>query len=269
MTVMFFGREIENPLLKILVAAGAAVFAAALAALVLLLVLPVLAAVLTGALLVVAVILVLLVVFLPFVAFLGVVFSRREKGSGNRKSETRVLEPFDSVRISGVASVAVSCGSEQEVIVSTDDNLLDNLETAVSGSELRISISRPAFWKEAPKIAISLPLLKALNASGACRAEISEVSSDELFIRGSGAAKISASGEAKTLKLRISGAGKIDCSDLKAVNAEVSIAGAGGVKVHALEELRAKVSGAGRVVYFGDPGKVERRVSGAGRIDPG
>ncbi len=30
MTVMFFGREIENPILKILVAAGAAVFAAAL-----------------------------------------------------------------------------------------------------------------------------------------------------------------------------------------------------------------------------------------------
>ncbi|HOP26576.1 MAG TPA: head GIN domain-containing protein [Candidatus Sabulitectum sp.] len=269
MTVMFFGREIENPILKILVAAGAAVFAAALAALVLLLVLPLLAAVLTGALLVVAVILVLLVVFLPFVAFLGVVFSRREKGSGNRKSETRVLEPFDSVRISGVASVEVTCGGEQQVTVSTDDNLLDNLETSVTGGELRISISKPAIWKQAPGIAISLPLLKSLNASGACRAEISGVSSEELSLRGSGAAKISASGEAKSLKLRISGAGKIDCSDLKSVSAVVSIAGAGKVRVHASEELQAKVSGAGRVVYFGDPAKVERRVSGAGRIDPG
>jgi hypothetical protein len=49
-------------------------------------------------------------------------------------------------------------------------------------------------------------------------------------------------------------------------DASVRISGSAHVKLDARKTLTASISGAGDVEYYGDP-KVERRVSGIGRIE--
>lgn len=267
MEIRFFNREVENPVLKVLIAVGAAVFAVALIAAVFAIILPVIGAVLTGVLLIVAVVLVLLLLFLPFFAFVGVVFSRGEKGSGVKKSEVRMLEPFSALKVSGRAQINVVCGSEQSVTVTADDNLLDNVETKISGNELSVSFSRPVASGTSLRVDITVKELSKLRAYGASGIVLESMKTDELSIRASGAAEIEASGVVETLMLRISGAGKYRGAELHSSSASVTISGAGNASVHASEKLTAKISGAGRVRCSGNPDTVEKHISGAGRVD--
>jgi len=264
--IRFFSREVENPVLRFLLALGAAVFAAALAGVVLVILLPLLGTILTGVLLVVAVVLALLVVFLPFIAFLGVVFSRGKKGSGVIQSETRELEPFTSLRISGAAEIRAVCGDQQSVMVSTDDNLLELVETSVKGGELAVGFSKPVTATSSLKVYITLKELKKLKTQGASKVFLEEIKTDELSIRAGGASRIEASGTVNTLSLKISGAGKYNGAELYAEQANVTIKGAGNARIHAGEKLSVNISGAGRVVCSGNPGTVEKHISGAGTV---
>lgn len=267
MEVRFFNHEVENPVLRLLIALGAAIFAAALAAAVLIILLPVLGAVLTGVLLVVVVILILLIVFLPFIAFIGVVFSRGEKGSGVRVSENRELEPFTALKVSGRAQLSVVCGDEQSVKVTTDDNLLDNVETKVSAGELTVGFSKSVASDTSLKVDIVVQELKKLRAYGASSISLANMKTDELGIKASGAAEIESSGTVEALDLRISGAGKYRGADLHAATAGVSISGSGNASVYADKKLAVKISGAGIVRCTGKPETVEKHISGAGRVD--
>ncbi len=267
MQIRFFNREVENPVLKVLIAVGAAVFAVALIAAVFAIILPVIGAVLTGVLLIVAVVLILLLLFLPFFAFVGLVFSRGEKGSGVMKSETRELEPFNALKVSGRSQINVTCGDEQRVTVTTDDNLLDNVETKISGEELSVGFSRPVASCTSLRVDITVQELSKLRVYGASRINLERMKTGELFIRISGAAEIDASGMAESLTLRISGAGKYQGAELHSSSAAVTISGAGNAAVHASEKLKAKISGAGRVQCSGNPETVEKHISGAGRVD--
>ena len=80
-----------------------------------------------------------------------------------------------------------------------------------------------------------------------------------------GAAKVTASGQSKSVEIRSTGAGKIDLHNLRAENADVTVTGAASVDLDVSDQLDATVSGAGRVTYSGNP-KVSRHVSGAGEV---
>lgn len=267
MNIRFFNREVENPVLKVLIGIGAAVFAVALVAAILAILIPVLGAILTGVLLIVAVVLLLLLVFLPFIAFLGVIFSGGRKGSGTIRSETRTVEPFDSVKISGRAEVYVKCGEEQSVTVSTDDNLLDCVETEVSDGEFSVSFSKPVSHSSSFRVDLVLKELRRLRVFGASKVFLENMQTEQLSLRVSGAAEVKGSGNVHTFKLRISGAGKASAGDLVSQVAEVRISGAGSARIHAEEKLSVKISGAGRVTCSGNPETVEKHISGAGRVE--
>lgn len=246
MHVQFFGHQIQNPVLKVVVITGAAAFAVALVAVIAVILIPVLGAVLTGVILILAVVLLLLVVFVPLVSFLGVILSPGKRGSGIERTEERPLESFNSVKISGSASAVVVMGDEPSVTVSTDENLLEFVETRVRNGVLHTGFS------------------KRVSAVSPLRLSISAVELRELAV--SGAAKVKASGESEELRVRVSGAGRVDASELIARRVTVGVSGAGRVDVHAEDELSVKISGAGRVSCSGSPEKVHRRISGAGKV---
>lgn len=268
MEVRFFNREIENPVLRFLVLMGAVVFAAALVAAVLMVVIPVVGAVLTGVLLVVTVVLAVALILLPFLAFIGLLFSRGEKGSGVMKTEERVIDCFDTVKISGAFKAVITCGEGSHTVrITTDDNLLDNVRTEVSGGELRISLAKPVSSSSGLKLEISCDSLRKARVYGASVLSILNVSND-ISLRASGAAKVNASGTAVRASIRISGAGKADCGELVADEVCVNLSGAGNALVHATGSLKARISGAGRVKYLGNPETVEKKISGAGSVNP-
>ncbi len=102
-------------------------------------------------------------------------------------------------------------------------------------------------------------------ASGAASLAIAGLDAKELSVAGSGAMKAEISGRVGDQKVSISGAGDYRAANLVSDNARVSVSGAGKVFVNAARTLDVRISGAGSVDYLGNP-QVREEISGAGRV---
>lgn len=266
MEISFFNREIENPVLRVIIVAGAAVFAVALVALILAVIIPVLGAVLTGVFLIVAVVLLLVLIFVPLLSFLGLIVGKKRRGSGVEGSRTLDLDPFDSLKISGALKAFIHQGEQQSVVLTTDDNLLDSVEASVNGMELAIRYSIPVSSKIGLKLDITVPDLKKIRVYGAAHVKMKDINQDSLEVRISGAAGLQASGVVRSFSSRISGAGKIRAEELISEEVILKISGAGKAAVHASETITVKIAGAGHVSCAGNPSNVNKSISGAGKL---
>ena len=101
--------------------------------------------------------------------------------------------------------------------------------------------------------------------SGAASLSIAGLDAKELSVAGSGAMKAELAGRVSDQAVSISGAGDYRASNLVSDNARVSVSGAGKVFVNAAKTLDVRISGAGSVDYLGNP-QVREDISGAGRV---
>jgi hypothetical protein len=113
---------------------------------------------------------------------------------------------------------------------------------------------------------IAVPSLERIASNGAGNFHVSNLKNDAFEVHSTGATSFSAAGQAKTVKIETSGAGKVDTGDLHAEKAIVSISGAASVDVFASDQLDVNVSGVGRVSYSGNPKTVNKNVSGIGSV---
>ena len=89
---------------------------------------------------------------------------------------------------------------------------------------------------------------------------------DKLVLRLAGAGNATLAGKAKTVEVRLTGAGNIDAKDLKAATASVDVSGVGNVDVFASDDLTIAASGVGHVGYYGHPKHFSKSVSGVGGV---
>jgi hypothetical protein len=134
----------------------------------------------------------------------------------------------------------------------------------VQGGRISLAPGAPA-WSDL-QIRLSAPDVKRFQLNGANRLTISGYRQDELVLEASGRAEIEAAGEVKSVRLRLSGAGEADLSDLKTAGAEVDISGAGQTSVGPTEWARIDISGMGDVDLLTRPKQLQTNISGAGRI---
>ena len=195
----------------------------------------------------------------------------RKEGSGVEASETRELGSFTKISLSGEATVEVTIGDPQSVIVRTDDNLLADVETEVNADTLEVS--EPSLTDLDPTagmvVEVTVPELGEVEVSGSGDLSVTGVEGELFRAEVSGAGTVEASGEVEQVEAEVSGAGDVQLSQLIAQDATADVSGAGNIHVHATESLQADVSGAGDIIYSGDPADVETDVSGAGDIRAG
>jgi hypothetical protein len=187
-------------------------------------------------------------------------------GSGNMKTEKREVPAFTSVATSGAFTVDVVCQKERSLSLEGDDNILPLVSTEVKGGTLYIDSQKSYSSKKPVVVRISVPDITGLTSSGAGEFTIANIKNEVLHIDISGAATVKATGETKNLTIKMSGAGSIQTSDLKATDVEVTMSGAGNADVYASNKLNADISGAGSVTYAGDPPTVNKNISGIGSI---
>lgn len=263
----FFNHEIENPVLKGIVAVGAVIFAVSVVALVMVVALPLAGIVLTGALLITGIVLVVVLITVPFLSFFGILFSNRKKGSGIEESRIIDVEPFEKVKVSGAIKVDIVCGEPQMLTVTTDDNLFESVKTVVEKKELSVSFAHSVSSKIGIRLQIGMQDISSLRMYGATKAAISNLDAQKLLIRGSGASKVTASGRCRNLEVRFSGAGNLSAGELLSEKLKIKLTGSAKAVVHASEEITVKIAGAGKVVCHGNPAKVHKHVSGAGQVE--
>ncbi|MDG1572595.1 DUF2807 domain-containing protein [Robiginitalea sp. M366] len=219
-------------------------------------------------------------------------WGKRVRGNGQMTTETREVGSYDEVHVSHIFTVYLVPGNEGTLTVTGEENLMEYIETRVSGGRLDIKV-RKGYQLETSRgnkngIRVEVPVrdLSAAHASGASdligqlplqadhfRAGTSGAAEAQLDIQAghleidiSGASTLKLSGRAGTLEIEGSGAADLRAYDLQAREAEADLSGASDVQITASERLKARVSGAADLRYKGNPEQVDSKASGAGSV---
>ena len=214
-------------------------------------------------------------------------FGPRVRGVGPTETETRTVSSFSRVELKIDAEVILTQGPQREVRVEAQRNILDVLETELSGDELQIEYGHARVVGHDPvKVYITAPTLSEVEVSGSGKLRTAgawAASSFKVGVSGSGDADVeltgvdglrtavSGSGEVKlrgtanTNNITISGSGKVSAYDLSTLDTYASISGSGKTYVRASRTLSAEISGSGTVYYRGTP-TVTTRISGSGKV---
>jgi hypothetical protein len=185
-------------------------------------------------------------------------------GNGSITTESRTVTDFSALDANGGFEIQWTKG-QPSLSITTDQNLLTNIQTVVDKDTLRISSDEPLRPTKGVKIVLSSSGIKKVDLTGAIRFTGKSITGEKLSISSSGAVTADVAGEAGQLTVNLTGASSLKASSLKAKSATISLTGASNGEVAVSEHLKASITGAGSLSYTGNP-RVEQRVTGVGTI---
>lgn len=231
-------------------------------------------------------------ILLGVFSFLLLATSCRKKitGDGPAVTQSRTVSNFSKVSLSVPGILYVTQEPGYRLTIEAQRNIIDIIETPVSGDELRIRFDNDKRVGDHDKIIVrvSAPLFSGLNISGSGNissnstlqgaslrlglsgsgsiilAEADLTGRLDAFISGSGNIQVN-TGVAEAGSLNISGSGGIEMLGVTFKNMEAHISGSGDVKATVTDGLEVHISGSGSVYYKGSPA-VNSHVSGSGSV---
>jgi hypothetical protein len=192
----------------------------------------------------------------------------RIRGNGKVTTEQRPVTDFTRVEAGGFYELEWRQGPPS-FSLTTDENLLSHIRTKMEGDRLKIDMEDgPMAPTDGIKVVISSSSLVGAELSGAVEFNATQLNTPKFVLETSGAAKITLAGKVNRLLASLTGASKLEAEGLPAEDVELSVTGAGKADVVASNSLRAAITGAGKVTYGGHPKTVEKKITGAGKIEP-
>jgi hypothetical protein len=209
-------------------------------------------------------------------------------GNGDISSKQITTGDYDEVKVHGIMDVRLQKGTEGNISLKTDENLIQYLDVFVDGNALVIRVKKGFSLKTEFGIKITVPFedLSKVSLAGSgdiTNSDIIEASDFEINLAGSGDiklrvnareinSKIAGSGDVylkgtcRKLNAGLAGSGDLHGLDLKCEIADLDIAGSGDMKVNASENIKVRIAGSGDVAYLGNPKNVDEKVIGSGTI---
>ncbi len=209
----------------------------------------------------------------------------RAELTGETTTQTRSVDGFTGIALSGNAKLTVTQGDAFSVAVTTDSGLLEHIDTSVHGHTLQID-QHYSIAGRSPDVAVTvtMPHLTYLDVSGSSSTTVTKVHGDSLHVSSSGSSDIridaqvqelavdvagsgdlTLTGTAAAADVTVSGSGTVSGSKLATATAHVSVSGSGDVTLRVDTTLDANVAGSGSINYYGDP-VANSDVSGSGSI---
>jgi hypothetical protein len=215
------------------------------------------------------------------------------RGSGPVVGEDRQVPAFTRVEVSGKGTLIISQGETPALRVEGQRNVLDRLETTVTGDTLRIEprsrwFDYGIFWNNEPVTyhvtvtslagielsgAVAVrgeSLLRAeefvLDCSGSSDVDL-EIEARDLRVSTSGSSDVTLKGQADTVSFDGSGSTHVFAKDLVSRVATVDGSGSTTVEVNASERLNVDSSGSSTVSHVGHP-ILTTNISGSGEVRP-
>jgi len=210
-------------------------------------------------------------------------------GSGDVITITNDSADFDRVVISHAFQASIQQGEVFSVVIRVDDNLEEYLEVTQVGRTLSVGlrpqltfgISRPTLEAE-----ITMPVLAAIEASGASRVALSGFESQEdltvdasgassitgdilagsATMQASGASNISLVGTGEDIVLEVSGASSADLEEFVVSGVHAVLSGASTAVVNTSGTLAVDASWASHLTYVGNPTLGSVQTSGASSV---
>lgn len=203
--------------------------------------------------------------------------------------ETRNVSGFDKIDFAVAGEVYITIGENFSVVLEGDKQLIDDIETKVSGGEL--VIKRDSWLDMGNRkviVDITMPALTGVDVSGSGKVILNNALKGERLdvdisgsgkvclvdvtlgeidcnISGSGGLLAEGSGTVKKLEINISGSGSYKGESTSVGRMHASISGSGNCDCLVTEMLEADISGSGNIVYAGNP-KIDASISGSGKV---
>ena len=191
---------------------------------------------------------------------------RGVKGSGNVITESREIEDFNEVEVSGAYNINISVGGNTSLSVSAEDNLQKFITTRIVNERLIIENSRNLSPKRKIEINITTPELDLLNSSGICNIYVEGIDEQTFTLDLSGAGVTELYGKVENFNVDLAGASLLEARELFARFVEIDANDASQAEIYVSERLTVDLSGNGNIDYYGDPLEVNSAVSGIGQI---
>lgn len=186
---------------------------------------------------------------------------------GNRVITTgqRTIGTFANIEADGAFQIEWKTGAPT-LSITTDQNLLPYIKSEIRGDKLRLHSDEHLAPTHGIKVLVSSAALSGAQFRGAVRFSANQISGATFFLESRGAARITLDGKVGELTAGMTGASRLNAEALQTERAELSLTGASRAEVNVTDTLKVSITGAGKVVYSGNPRRVERDVTGAGTI---
>jgi hypothetical protein len=186
------------------------------------------------------------------------------RGSGKLKTETRAVNEFTQLNISGMGQLVFKQEATPTLTIEADDNLLPYIISEVQNDTLILRTKpdvqlRP---KQSIKYIVSAPEIHAIHSAGGVQVEIPEMAvpsfnltyagsiefkgtlvTDKLIVRGSGAGDVTVQGKATHQDLKFSGSSKYHALALDSETITISASGASDIRIKASRSITGSASG--------------------------
>jgi hypothetical protein len=196
------------------------------------------------------------------------------------------LAAFDRLILRVPADVEIVPGDRHHVRIEAEREVLDSIDFRARSGKLEVLTSRSFQTRKRIRITITCRNLVALEAHAAVDATVSGLTGDRFSLAASdsatvtlhglnfsaleadiaGSATVTAAGNVRMQKVRISGSGGYDARELESQVGVVDASGSSDVVIVSRDKLAATVAGAATVQYGGNPA-LQRSVSGAGTLE--
>lgn len=200
-----------------------------------------------------------------------------------QKTETRDVQPFKKINISGITSVEYSESDSLRVKVTADASELSGITTTSDGETLTIKAKDISHTYRVQVYSKGLSQLVCSSASKFT--SLNDITTDSLSIDASGASNVNVSarnravnvvssgasavvmeGSTQALYSNVSGASQFKGYKLNAASVNVVASGASTARVFAADKLTANATGASTVKFKGEPKDVSVEASTASTI---
>lgn len=187
-------------------------------------------------------------------------------GSGRFVSESRPVQAFTVIAVSGGIRVTVTHGGGESLEITAEDNILPLIESRVVGDRLVLGLLPVSGGVSSRGIdaRVGVRALLGVEASGGSRI-VADVIDGPAAVLLSGAASLSTAGSVARLEMNLSGASRLVAPELTAGVVTARLSGASAALLRVVESLTVNASGASFLEFYGDP-IVRSDVSGASTV---
>lgn len=223
---------------------------------------------------------------LSSLALLSSCFMHCVHGSGHTTTQSRNIDSFSRLEISGAYKVNLKQDSGKTITLSGDDNILKYIHVDNDGDKLHIYSKKSLCSSGDITLNISVSKLTELRASGAisfvtdgqlttgdlnlhfsgaCSGELN-LNAANVTTDGSGATELTLKGQATSHHVDVSGQGTLHAFDFVVGSYDIQSSGASDCEINVLKSLEVHSSGSSDVKYKGNPSNVQNDKSGAGSV---
>lgn len=211
------------------------------------------------------------------------------RGSGKVVSEERTLSGFSQVSLANQGDLVIEFGDEEKLVIEAEENLLQYIESDVSGGKLQIGTRNNVNIRPTRSIRYFLTVtqLEGLEvlSSGSITASnivvdrftaeikssgnmrIDSLDADQLRVEVLSSGNIDISdGQVEDQVIRINSSGDYDAARVQSISAEVDINSSGSARIWVTDSLDVEINSSGNLYYRGEPARLFTRINSSGKV---